>query len=92
MLLPDVVVADEPAGPAHRDRVEDVEQVLRGQVIGVQLVDRLEMRGQAGEADLGELVIVHDEVRQQRVEIPERVVHRRRGQQHDRLRGLPFRI
>ena len=82
-----VVGLDERAGAAHSDRVEHIEEVFGGQVVGVDGHGPREVVPHRGDADIGEGGVVAQEVAELVVEVPQAVVDWGGGQQHELFGG-----
>ena len=83
-----VEALNEVPGPSHRGRVEDVEEGVRTEREGVFVGRFLKPLLERGDAAVREDRVVADEVGEEVVEVPERVVHRRRGEEEDLPRWI----
>ena len=80
-----VEALDERPGAAHGHRVQHVEQVLGGEIVGVESHRIGEVVAQRADAGIGKRSIVAQEVAQQVIQVPQAVVHRGGGEHHQLL-------
>ena len=80
-----VVALDERTGAADGHLIEDVEEGLGGQVLGILGHGLAEVLAHGRHAHVGEFGVGSDEESQQVVEVHEAVVHRGCGDHHDLL-------